>query len=81
MQPDPDPDADADSFSRLVSDQRWRCARQRELGDNDSDNLCFRLLFFFGNIKKMIEKVSWEEVKKFFEKEAIKLGKTYLTKT
>lgn len=27
---------------------------------------------------RMIKKISWEEVKKFFEKEAIKLGKEYL---
>ena len=29
---------------------------------------------------QMIEKVNWEEVKKFFEKEAVRLGKKYLTK-
>jgi len=29
---------------------------------------------------RMIEKVSWEEVKAFFEKEAVRLGKKYLEK-
>lgn len=31
-------------------------------------------------IPKMIDKVSWEEVKVFFEKEAVRLGKKYLKK-
>lgn len=29
---------------------------------------------------KMIKKISWEDVKKFFEKEAVRLGKKYLAK-
>ena len=36
---------------------------------NDAEN---------SDMPKMIEKISWQEVKKFFEKEAVRLGKKYL---
>ena len=34
---------------------------------------------FESEMPKMIESISWKDVKKFFEREAVRLGKKYLT--